>query len=154
MFRYGTKIHQNDDCPRVTTARCKRFSLPKLLEIVQRDGGNRGWSCSPSDGSSQINWCILGNQLLKAVSRLRVTLLEMEADLGITTLTEAEKTVLAAAVLAADRDGIFEISVLQSQSMVAQMSHSTFFRVIRTLGEKDLINRMTDEKRSLYRLKA
>jgi DNA-binding MarR family transcriptional regulator len=96
----------------------------------------------------------LGNQLLKAVSRLRATLLEMEADLGLTTLTEAEKTVLAAAVLAADRDGIFEISVLQSQSMVAQMFHSTFFRVIRTLGEKGLIDRMTDEKRSLYRLKA
>lgn len=91
---------------------------------------------------------------MKAVSRLRASLLEMEADLGLTALSDAEKTVFAAAVLAADSDGIFEISALQGQSMVAKMSQSTFFRVIRTLGEKGMINRMTDEKRSLYRLKA
>jgi DNA-binding MarR family transcriptional regulator len=72
--------------------------------------------------------------------------------MGLVALSEAEKAILAAATLAADEQGIFDLKTLQDQIMVTDLSHSTFFRGIRSLTEKGLINRITDTKRSAYRV--
>jgi predicted transcriptional regulator len=87
-----------------------------------------------------------------AIGRLRATLSALEADMGILDLSDAEKTVLAAATLVADEDGLFEIKHLQDHAVAAQLSSSTFFRALRTLSARGLIGRMTQEKRSAYRL--
>ncbi|NBT33316.1 MAG: hypothetical protein EBT13_15855 [Rhodobacteraceae bacterium] len=97
--------------------------------------------------------CIVIDPLLMAIGRLRATLSALEADMGILDLSDAEKTVLAAATLVADEDGLFEIKHLQDHAVAAQLSSSsTFFRALRTLSARGLIGRMTQEKRSAYRL--
>jgi uncharacterized membrane protein len=80
-------------------------------------------------------------------------LIEIETDLSLIDLTEAEKTILSAAVIVSNRSGIFEISTLQNHSIISEMPRSTLFRAIRTLGEKGRIERLTDEKHSLYCVK-
>mgnify|MGYP000902176505 CR=1 FL=1 len=87
---------------------------------------------------------------LTSVARLRQTLEQMEASVGINDLSEAEKSVLSAAILAAGSDGAFSLHDLERQDLVARMPVSTKFRTLRTLIDKGRLRRAGSGRKSDY----
>ena len=76
----------------------------------------------------------------------------MEADLGIDSLKQDERDILAAIIDIQHNDGSFESDILKSHSLVARLSHAAFFRALRALREKGYIEKQDGRQRGFYRL--
>ena len=55
----------------------------------------------------------------------------MEHDLGVSSLTDDEKNLLAAITDQADDTGKFRSEIVRTHSLVLSMSHGTFFRSLK-----------------------
>ena len=83
---------------------------------------------------------------------LKKLLMSMEGDLGIDGLKHDERDVLAAIIDVQKDDGSFESDVLRAHHLITKLSHSTFFRSLRTLRDKGFIEKCDGRERNLYRL--
>ena len=78
----------------------------------------------------------------------------MEQDLGVADLSNDEKNLLAAITDQADNIGEFRSELVRTHSLVADMSHGTFFRSLKKLIEKKIVSKSSEQRRSIYRLNA
>lgn len=76
----------------------------------------------------------------------------MEADLGMTDLSQDEKDIMAAVFELRDANGYFESDSVRSHLLTSSVSHGTFFRALRSLVERGLIEKGEGRQRKLYRL--
>tara|TARA_B000000565_G_C23482084_1_gene260313 strand:+ start:149 stop:457 length:309 start_codon:yes stop_codon:yes gene_type:complete len=87
-------------------------------------------------------------------SNLRKMLQFMEHDLGVSSLTDDEKNLLAAITDQADDTGKFRSEIVRTHSLVLSMSHGTFFRSLKKLIKMQIISKSNDNARSNYILNA
>ena len=92
--------------------------------------------------------------LLKSFAKLRLTLLQMEKEIGLGEISPAESAVICAAALIVDNRGRVELASLMVQEPLAAMSRSTFFRAIKSLGARQLLVKESESKVSDYILKS
>ena len=85
-------------------------------------------------------------------AQLKRMLRMMEADLGMTDLSQDEKDILAAVFELRDANGYFESDSVRSHELTSSVSHGTFFRALRSLVERGLIEKGEGRQRKLYRL--
>lgn len=76
----------------------------------------------------------------------------MEQDLGVANLSNDEKNLLAAITDKANASGEFRSEAVRTHTLVSNMSHSTFFRSLKKLTDRQIIFKSNDYKRSSYRL--
>lgn len=88
----------------------------------------------------------------EAFLKLKKLLLMMEADLGIGSLKQEERDLLAAIIDIQNLDGTFETENLRSHPLAIGMSHGTFFRALRSLRENNFIDKQIGRQRGLYQL--
>lgn len=88
----------------------------------------------------------------QAFLKLKKLLVMMEADLGIDSLKQEERDVLAAIIDIQDSNNAFESDQLRCHPLVQGMSHGTFFRALRSLREKHFVEKQIGRERGLYRL--
>ncbi len=90
--------------------------------------------------------------LTSAVAKMRSMLLEMEKDLGIAELSEAQRDVLYAITLLSAREGIANIDEIQGHELTQLISRPTLFRAINSLLEKNIIVRVGTERSGKYQV--
>ena len=88
----------------------------------------------------------------KKFFQLRKLLLMMETDLGISSLTEDERNLLAAIVDIQDEKGNFETDGLKSHILIAKQSHGSYHRALRSLRENKFIEKRDGRERGFYKL--
>jgi hypothetical protein len=75
------------------------------------------------------------------IAQLKALLLEMEADIGLTSLSSNERDVLYAAVLAAAAEGaVVHTRDMRDHPLTKAMSVPTFHRVLRALLDKGYLD--------------
>lgn len=83
---------------------------------------------------------------------LKKMLRMMEADLGLSELSQDEKDIMAAVFELHDANGYFESDSVRSHELTSSVSHGSFFRALRSLVERGLIEKGEGRQRKLYRL--
>lgn len=74
----------------------------------------------------------------------------MEADLGIGTLSQNERDLLAAIVDIQKDDGTFDSDALKSHTLTSKQSNATFFRTLRSLQDKRYVAKSSGRGRGSY----
>lgn len=92
--------------------------------------------------------------VLKSFAKLRLTLVQMEKEIGLGEISQAESLVLCAAALIVDGRGRVELASLMEQESLNSMSRSTFFRAMKALGDRGLLVKASQNKVSDYILQA
>lgn len=90
--------------------------------------------------------------LTSAVAKLRSMLLEMEKDLGLADLTEAQRDVLYAITLLSAKEGVANIEGIQAHELTQKISRPTLFRALTTLSDKKIIQRIGSERSGTYQI--
>lgn len=90
--------------------------------------------------------------LTSAVARMRSMLLEMEKDLGLAELTEAQRDVLYAITLLSAKEGVANIEDIQAHELTQMISRPTLFRALTTLSDKRIIQRIGSERSGKYQI--
>lgn len=90
--------------------------------------------------------------LTSAVAKMRAMLFEMEQDLGIADLTEAQRDVLYAISLLAGNGSVASIEDIQNHGLTQSISRPTLFRALNTLADKKIIARIGSERSGKYQI--
>ncbi len=90
--------------------------------------------------------------LTSAVAKMRSMLLEMEKDLGLAELSEAQRDVLYAITLLSSKEGIANIDDIQAHELTQLISRPTLFRALNSLLEKNIIVRVGTERSGKYQV--
>ncbi len=90
--------------------------------------------------------------LTNAVAKMRSMLLEMEKDLGLAELSEAQRDVLYAITLLSAKEGIANIEDIQAHELTQFISRPTLFRALTVLSEKKIIQRIGTERSGKYQV--
>lgn len=87
----------------------------------------------------------------KEISELRAILMEMERDVGLDGLTNAEKDVfLAAQTLAQNPSAIVASNEIRNHRHVKVLSQAAYHRILRTLLARGLLGRAEGSKSNAY----
>lgn len=93
------------------------------------------------------------NDRLSSIAKLRMVLLQMEADTGIDHLTQNERDVLYAFhVVTNNREADITTEQVRGQPAVKNMAHATFHRALARLLELEYISRAPNSRAKLYRI--
>lgn len=76
----------------------------------------------------------------------------MEHDLGLSALSDAEKSVLYAVELLADDNNVAPLSRVRCHSLVAGLSRPTFFRALKRLVDDGILEASYGKNASFYRI--
>ena len=88
----------------------------------------------------------------KSATQIKELQLSMEKDLGINSLNSIQKNIIYTAVILSRIDGTFETSDMRQHDLLEGVSHSGFFRSLKTLIDIGYIKHFKDRKRSHYEL--
>lgn len=88
------------------------------------------------------------------LARIRTILEQMEADLGLTSLTRNERDLLIAASELGQQDEqggwVFSTDMLRQRSIASAMSQPTFHRTLRKLMEKGFVRKAGNSTIGVY----
>lgn len=87
---------------------------------------------------------------LDTLISMRKLVANMEDDLGVRDLSEAQKQIVIAAMELAQRSHEISSSDLQNHSLLAEMPRPTFFKSIKTLEKLGYLNRPSGTKRGVF----
>ncbi|MCC6007380.1 MAG: hypothetical protein JJU40_06865 [Rhodobacteraceae bacterium] len=90
---------------------------------------------------------------MSSAARTRILLHDMEAEIGLSDLTDRELRIVYAAVLVSEAGVPFRSDALRNHPLVARMTHPTYHRVLRGLIAKGLIALATPYKAGHYVLR-
>ena len=85
-------------------------------------------------------------------TQLRELQLGIEKDLGINSLNSIQKNIIYTATILSRVDGTFETSDMRQHNLLEGVSHSGFFRSLKSLVDFGYFKHFKDRKRSIYEL--
>jgi len=92
----------------------------------------------------------MASSLVDNIIRLKSMLSDMEQDFGLTGLSIVEKNVYLAAQDIKAKDGTVETKHILEHSFTQSMSRPTFFRALKSIQEKGLIQNAPEKKVGLF----
>ena len=92
----------------------------------------------------------MASSIVENIIRLKSMLGDMEQDFGLSDLSSVEKNVYLAAHDIKSKDGIVETTHILDHAFTQKMSRPTFFRALKSIQEKGLLQHAPDKKVGLF----
>ena len=89
-------------------------------------------------------------ELLKSLFILKKTMLGLEADLGISDLSEVDKTLLLSITEVCEVNGDFSSKHLRQHELVKNIPSASYHRSLKSLQESGFIKKPKAQSRSKY----